>query len=462
MPTNTYVSLDKITIGTATTSITFSNIPQTYTDLVLVAASKNSVTGTNGLMLRFNGDTSSNYSSTFVWGTGSVATTYRYTGQTQGIIGWDNTTDFCPTIANIQNYANSTTFKSVISRSSDPTGRVALWSNLWRKTPEAITSITITSEAGANFAVGSIFSLYGIRAEGISPSPKATGGSIYSDSTYYYHAFGSSGTFTPLQSLTCDYIVVAGGGGGGGTTGGGGGAGGFYSTTSASLSATNYSVTVGGGGAGGTQNGSSGSAGSQGSNSSFNSITRTGGGGGGTSPNVPTYPATTGGSGGGGARSGQSLSGAAGNAGSYTPVEGYAGGNNYSSGGAYGTGGGGGAGGTGQAGSATFDGAGGIGVTSSLITAITNATGIGQLVSGVGYIAGGGGGACGDITLSTTKTGASGGYGGGGKGGSDTTYAVAGLASSGSGGGGAGYTAGGYKNGINGGSGVVVIRYAKA
>ena len=459
MANNTYVALDKVTVGTATPSITFTNINQGYTDLFLIM---NLGAGTAGVDIycQVNGDTTTNYSHTRLIGNGTAASSSRgtslaYMRFSDG--GSPQTTANSVTQLNFMNYSNTNIFKTVLNRASNGNRGTDGAVNLWRSTA-AITSATIYLSSG-NITAGSTFELYGILAEGVSPTTKATGGAVYADSTYYYHVFGASGTFTPLQTLTCDYIVVAGGGGGGGTTGGGGGAGGFYSTTLASLSATNYSITVGAGGAGGTNNGSSGSAGSKGSNSSFNSITRTGGGGGGTSPNVPTYAATTGGSGGGGSRSGSSQPGAAGNQGGYTPVEGYAGGNNYSSGAVYGTGGGGGAGGAGQNGSSTADGAGGIGATSGLITAIVKATGNGELVLGTGYIAGGGGGANGDLD-STTKSGAPGGLGGGGKGGSDSTYAFAGKAGTGSGGGGSGYV-GGYLSGTNGGSGVVVIRYAK-
>jgi hypothetical protein len=462
MATNTYVALDKVTVVTATPSLTFSSIPATYTDLVIVANCKNTTGATYGLLLQYNGDTTANYSTTLLWGNGTSSSTFRYTTQyNAAFTGWAGNTNFTPLIINIPNYSNSTTYKTTLSRSSDPGDRVGGMVSLWRKTPETVNSITISFEPTTNIAVGSTFELYGVLQEGVSPTTKATGGAVYSDDTYYYHVFGASGTFTPTQSITADYIVVAGGGGGGGTTGGGGGAGGFYSTTLASLSATNYSITVGAGGAGGTNNGTSGSAGSKGSDSSFNSITRTGGGGGGTSPNIPTYAATTGGSGGGGSRSGSSQPGAAGNQGAYTPVEGYAGGNNFTGGGVYGTGGGGGAGGVGQAGTSTTDGAGGIGATSGLITAIVKATGNGELVSGTGYIAGGGGGACGDAA-SITNSGAPGGLGGGGKGGSDSTLSssINGKAGTGSGGGGSPYISG-YLSGARGGSGVVIIRYVK-
>ena len=457
MSTNTYVALDKITVVTATSSVTLSSIPSTYTDLVLIADMSTSGS-TNYPSIRLNGDTASNYSRTYINGDGSSDTSGRNTESYMTVFGNAITASKVNFIIHFMDYSNTTTNKIALSRKNDSAGVMGATVHQWRST-NAINSISISSQTSDTFSVGTTFSLYGILREGVSPTTKATGGAVYSDDTYYYHVFGASGTFTPTQSITADYIVVAGGGGGGGTTGGGGGAGGFYSTTLASLSATGYSITVGAGGAGGTNNGTSGSAGSKGSNSSFNSITRTGGGGGGTSPNIPTYAATTGGSGGGGARSGSSQPGAAGNQGGYSPVEGYAGGNNFTGGAVYGTGGGGGAGGAGQNGSSTADGAGGIGATSGLITAIVKATGNGELVLGTGYIAGGGGGANGDLD-STTKSGAPGGLGGGGKGGSDSTYAFAGKAGTGSGGGGSGYV-GGYLSGTNGGSGVVIIRYVK-
>jgi len=99
--------------------------------------------------------------------------------------------------------------------------------------------------------------------------PKASGGDI----TYVYsqgklqavHTFNDTGTFTPLEAIDVEYLIIAGGGGGGGNSGvgGGGGAGGYRSSVSgensgggssaesrASLVAgTSYTITVGGGGA---------------------------------------------------------------------------------------------------------------------------------------------------------------------------------------------------------------------
>jgi hypothetical protein len=66
--------------------------------------------------------------------------------------------------SDIMDYSNSTTFKTVLSRTSNAGNGTGATVCLWRKTPEVITSITIFTESAINFAIGSTFSLYGIQA----------------------------------------------------------------------------------------------------------------------------------------------------------------------------------------------------------------------------------------------------------------------------------------------------------
>jgi hypothetical protein len=84
----------------------------------------------------------------------------------------------------------------------------------------------------------------------------ATGGTTYVQGGYRYHKFTSSGTFTVVKgSTTLEYLVVAGGGSGGNTNGpsgngqytstGGGGGGQVDNGTRSSIS---LQITVGGGG----------------------------------------------------------------------------------------------------------------------------------------------------------------------------------------------------------------------
>jgi hypothetical protein len=439
MATNTYVALDKKTVTSTVVSVEFTSIPSTYTDLVIViSASANTPANS---YIRFNGDTTSgNYSATRMYGNGSTATSTNYSTETFSYIGDLNTT-LATTIVNIQNYANTTTFKSFLSQDSLAVSGTGAWAGLWDKSPiAAITSIEIGSTAGV-LAVGSTVSLYGIMAEGVSPTPKATGGAIYSDSTYYYHVFGATGVFTPTTSITADVLVVAGGGGGAGDASGGGGAGGLLAFTSQSLTATAYTCTVGAGGAKGYPDAS------QGGNSQFGSLTASVGGGFGT---IGTT-AGTGGSGGGGGRTSPYTAGAG------TSSQGNAGGTGSPL--SY-LGGGGGAGAVGGAGGGTAgNGAGGIG--SSTYSSWSVATGVGQNVAGTYYLAGGGGGGTNGVSTLVPGVGGSGGGGAGGYS-TSTGTGTAGTVNTGGGGGGGGGAFGNTANGAAGGSGVIVVRYLKA
>ena len=327
MPTNTYVALDKVTVsGSSTTSINFNSISSSYTDLVVVCSAANTTTSTN-MLIRFNSDSSSLYSQTTISGTGSAAGSNRYSNQSAiYVIERHEMTSaansYSTSIINIQNYSNTNIFKSVLSRSGTVNSSAAGTDqtvSLWRST-SAITSVTLLVNAGA-FAAGSTFSLYGIAAGFGDSTPKAVGGVVTEDSSYYYHTFLGSSTFTPLQTLTVDYLVVAGGGGGnsdmaGGGHGGGGGAGGYRYFTSQSLtSGTKYLALVGGGGTGvNTGGGTQG----RGGDSCFGSNFATGGGNGGG----PNNNGLSGGSGGGARSQINNLTPGTGNLGGYTPAEG--------------------------------------------------------------------------------------------------------------------------------------------
>lgn len=435
MATNTYVALDTKTLASTTTSVVFTSIPQTYSDLIIVF--DGSVVTLDNNNITFNGDTGSNYSTGRITGTNSAAGTSRGSNLSAiqcGEIGTSQSSD----IIHVQNYSNTTTNKMVMHRSGNTSQFLKFSLGMWRNTA-AITSITITN--GGVFTVGSTFTMYGIAADVANPTTaKATGGTITYGVEYTYHTFTSSGTFTPTQALTCDYLVVAGGAGGGGWLGGGGGAGGFRSTvgstggggaleTPLSLTATGYTVTVGAGGAGGPY--SNPSTSTQGSDSVFSTITSLGGGRAGGIPAT----AYSGGSGGGAGGALANNTGAAG-----TTGQGFAGGNTYAS--DYGAAGGGGASGAGfntRGGNGSNTGYGGDGGPGIVTT----------IAGSIATYAGGGGG----HGATAGGTGAA----GGGNGVSGYTGAPGGSASAntGSGGGGGRDSAGG-----SGGSGIVIIRYA--
>lgn len=158
----TYEPIATTTLGSAAASVTFSSIPQGYTDLVLVNNAKSATNGA-ALTIQFNSDTSTNYSSTFMYGDGSSTTSARVSNSSAGVYGGRCGTEFSSGITHIQNYSNTTTYKSIVSRGSDATSAVIAYASLWRNT-SAITSMTIKNESNVNFSSGSTFTLYGITA----------------------------------------------------------------------------------------------------------------------------------------------------------------------------------------------------------------------------------------------------------------------------------------------------------
>ena len=163
----TYEPIATNTLGATQTTITFSSIAGTYTDIVFVASLKMG-SSTFQPILRFNSDTGTNYSSTTVYGDGTSAGSARHTS-INGIYanpgaGIGTAGNFNPWIINIQNYANTTTYKTTIARFNNSASVVNAGVGLWRNTA-AITTITLTAEAGSgDFQSGSTFTLYGIKA----------------------------------------------------------------------------------------------------------------------------------------------------------------------------------------------------------------------------------------------------------------------------------------------------------
>jgi hypothetical protein len=165
--TATYEKIATTTITTNTASYTFSSIPSTYTDLVLIMGNVNNTDASQTLM-QFNSDTGSNYSRTALDGNGSSASSVRNSSQTSimleyaGYPSFDGSKNYTG-VWNIMNYANSTTYKTVLGRGSSASTGVVASVGLWRST-SAITSIKIQPAYGNSFTYAT-FTLYGIKSE---------------------------------------------------------------------------------------------------------------------------------------------------------------------------------------------------------------------------------------------------------------------------------------------------------
>jgi hypothetical protein len=396
--------IQTVTVGAGgAASIDFTNIPQTYTDLMVVFSLRGTVSaGVSNVKLAFNGSTSS-YSGRTLMGFGSGAgyseinvdqystpwpfiNFYAHVGSTSTANVFSNGSISVPNYTASSNKRASIDWVNENNAAGAWSGiNTGLWSN-----SAAITSLSLGAYTGT-WVSGSSASLYGVNK--IAPS-------------------GSGAT------PTVEYLVVA---GGGGAAPGGGGAGGLVTGSGYSVSSGSpITVTVGAGGTGGAWP----SSGTSGSNSVFASATTAVGGGYGGGPNV------SGGNGGSGGGGGSTSGGGVPGSSTGTAGQGYAGGIGTSASNQAGGGGGGGAAG---AGGSYPSGTGGNGLPSSITGASL-------------YYAGGGGSA---------NTASAGGLGGGGTGSSGTGGSGAhGLSGTGGGGGGSIFGVAG-----NGGSGAVVIRY---
>ena len=435
MTLNTYVPLRTTTVPSATSSVTLDLTGITgYTDLQIVAnvmKGENSPSPLVDMVMRFNGDAGTNYS--WTGGSGYVSGTIsptRLTNTTSIYTDYYAELDFnYPGVRDITifNFSATDMYKTVYVRAGKGTEGTDMIQGLYRgvtgSSKEAITSVTFLPNSGT-IKAGSVFTVYGI-ANTLAQGAKATGGAVYQDSNYFYHAFNATGVFTPSQSLSVEYLIAGGGGGAGGVgstwSGAGGGGGGRILTGTSSVTATNYTITVGGGGNGG----SGGTNGSVGTTSTFNAINATGGLGG-IAVNGP------------GNNGGNSGSGFTGGIGAGASSPGY--------------GGGGGAGDSANGVTATSTKAGNGGAGTSYAWQ--------GLLSPIG--GGGGGGTYNGATYSTQGLGVDGGANG--------NIWVAGTSQNGNsavvnraggGGGAGGGDNGGSYNGGNGGSGVVIIRYAR-
>jgi hypothetical protein len=164
----TYNPIATTTLGSAASSITFTGISQSYTDLVCILKSEQPIISNLGM--RFgNGsiDTGNNYSSTVMDGDGAsvyAASSVYANNNFQQIDYWAAGADKLKfAIINIPNYSNTTTYKGALIRLGAEDREVAFIATQWRNTA-AINQIQILPSGGGNMKAGSIVSIYGIAA----------------------------------------------------------------------------------------------------------------------------------------------------------------------------------------------------------------------------------------------------------------------------------------------------------
>jgi hypothetical protein len=163
-------------IATTSSTVTFSSIPQTYTDLILRYSAAEIQGGggysQGGFQLTFNGDSTTNYSETrFAGGNGTVYTSRRSTVAYNQFMNYDGNNSTANTFGNgeiyIPNYTSTSTkqffsFDVTEDGNSSNTQLVNTDAQLYRGT-SAVTSITLTDTNGQSLASGTRLYLYGIK-----------------------------------------------------------------------------------------------------------------------------------------------------------------------------------------------------------------------------------------------------------------------------------------------------------
>ena len=160
MPTPTYTPLATVTLGATASSVTFSSIPATYRDLILVAR-PTSASGTVVITLKVNSDSGNNYNQVGMFGTGSTTGSF-----TNSSVAYLNFLDVDTTangigIVQVMDYSATDKHKTILARRNQ-FDSVSAQASRWANTA-AITSVQLNTLSGS-LAAGSTFNLYGVIA----------------------------------------------------------------------------------------------------------------------------------------------------------------------------------------------------------------------------------------------------------------------------------------------------------
>lgn len=169
----TFATIQSQTLNNSSTStVTFSSIPQTFTDLFFICHVR-SADSTTGINIRFNGDSASNYAASYFLANNSSVTTAAYIGHTSILAtGFSSSatvsgsSNFSPFIFSVLSYSSSVIKKTTVGQAfafnSTSDHAINISNGAWDST-NAINSVSLIGTG--NFAAGSVFSLYGIKNE---------------------------------------------------------------------------------------------------------------------------------------------------------------------------------------------------------------------------------------------------------------------------------------------------------
>jgi hypothetical protein len=148
--------------GSSTGTVTFTSIPSTYTDIVVII-NAGYLSDSRDVTWTVNNDGGSNYSQTSLQGDGTSATSSRNTSVVKFYTNCLTFPNYGVGTIHLMNYANTTTFKTALSRAGTTLNVAQANVHLWRSTA-AINRLDFFPNVSGNFLSGSTFTLYGIKA----------------------------------------------------------------------------------------------------------------------------------------------------------------------------------------------------------------------------------------------------------------------------------------------------------
>lgn len=163
----TYETVQTTTIASATSTVEFTSISSAYTDLILVWAYKSNSTNNPTLKLTFNGS-STGYSGRQLYGSGSSVGTNNNTNASfisiaRSVGGPSVVNETGLVILHVMDYAATNKYKTVFAQVNNAQNGGELDVGLWANNA-AINQITFTTPTSNDFAVGSVITIYGIKA----------------------------------------------------------------------------------------------------------------------------------------------------------------------------------------------------------------------------------------------------------------------------------------------------------
>lgn len=161
--------IETVELTSSASSITFSSIPQTYTDLVVVISARSDRSTSSDVVRLKPNNSSANGLSIILLGDGSSVSSFTDSSNVRGgtMTASSATADaFGNSAVYISNYTSSAakSFSTdAVTENNGTFGVQNIYAALWNDT-NAITSLVLDSFSSSNLLAGSTFSLYGITA----------------------------------------------------------------------------------------------------------------------------------------------------------------------------------------------------------------------------------------------------------------------------------------------------------